>query len=210
MKLYYVHDPMCSWCWAFRPVLLELKRQLPNNIEFIRLLGGLAADSDDPMPEKTKQYVIDNWRRIQQQLPETKFNYDFWTTCQPRRSTYPACRAVISARKQGLQYDEIMTQAIQQAYYLQARNPSSNETLLELAQEIGLDINQFNQDLLSDGVNNELFQELDTARSLQLNSFPSFLLTDGERGLPINPDYQRADIILEKIQQACLQEQLRN
>jgi putative protein-disulfide isomerase len=195
---------MCSWCWAFRPVLIDLIHKLPSNIELIRLLGGLAADSDELMPEKTKQYIIDNWRRIQQQLPETKFNYKFWTHCQPRRSTYPACRAVIAARKQGLQYDEVMTHAIQQAYYLQARNPSDSETLIELAQEIGLDSKQFNQDFLGEDVNNELIQELSTARSLQLNSFPSFLLTNGESGLHINPDYQQADIILKTFQQAVL------
>jgi|TARA_B110000238_G_scaffold199337_1_gene246184 putative protein-disulfide isomerase len=195
---------MCSWCWAFRPVLIDLIHKLPSNIELIRLLGGLAADSDELMLEKTKQYVIDNWRRIQQQLPETNFNYKFWTHCQPRRSTYPACRAVIAARKQGLQYDELMTHAIQQAYYLQARNPSDSETLFELAQEIGLDSKQFNQDFLGEEVNNELTQELSTARNLQLNSFPSFLLTNGECGLHINPDYQQADIILKTIQQAVL------
>jgi putative protein-disulfide isomerase len=200
MKLYYGHDPMCSWCWAFRPVLLELKNKLPNDIEFIRLLGGLAADSNELMPEKTKQYVIDNWNRIQQQLPETKFNYDFWTTCNPRRSTYPACRAVIAARKQGLQYDEIMTHAIQQAYYLHARNPSDNETLIALAQEIGLDKNQFSEDIISSDTNEQLSHELNIARSLQLNSFPGFLLTDGERRLHINPDYKQANTILEKIQ----------
>lgn len=200
MKLYYVHDPMCSWCWAFRPVLLELKNKLPSNIEFIRLLGGLASDSDEPMPEKTKQYVIDNWKRIQQQLPETKFNYDFWTSCQPRRSTYPACRAVIAARKQGAEYDDIMTYEIQQAYYLHAKNPSDNETLITLAQKIGLDINLFSTDLISDDTNQALSHELNTARSLQLNSFPGFLLTNSEHGLHINPDYTQADTILEKIQ----------
>jgi len=204
VKLYYVHDPMCSWCWAFRPVLIELKHKLPKNIEFIRLLGGLAVESDAPMPEKTKQYVVDNWRRIQQQLPETKFNYDFWTMCKPRRSTYPACRAVIAARRQGLKYDEIMTHAIQQAYYLQARNPSDNETLIELAHEIGLDTKKFNQDFQDKDVNKELIQELNLARSLQLNSFPGFLLSNGECEVHINPDYQQADIILEKIQQAVL------
>ncbi|MFK7793837.1 MAG: DsbA family protein [Gammaproteobacteria bacterium] len=202
MKLYYVHDPMCSWCWAFRPVLIELKKKLPSNIRFIRLLGGLAADSDTPMPEETKQYVIDNWHRIQQQLPKTKFNYDFWTNCQPRRSTYPACRAVIAARKQGLKYDDIMTHEIQQAYYLQAKNPSDNQTLIALAQNIGLDTDQFNQDLISTDTHQALAHELNTAQSLQLNSFPSFLLTDGERGLHINPDYTQADVILEKIQHA--------
>ncbi len=199
MKLYYVHDPMCSWCWAFQPVLLEVKNKLPTNIEFIRLLGGLAADSDKPMPEKTKQYVIDNWRRIQQQLPETKFNYDFWTACRPRRSTYPACRAVIAARKQGTKYDEIMTHKIQQAYYLQARNPSGNETLIELAKEIALDANQFSQDLISNDINEELFKELNTARNLQLNSFPGFLLMGDTRALHIDPDYSQAETILEKI-----------
>ena len=204
MKLYYVHDPMCSWCWAFRPILLELKHKLPKNMEFVRLLGGLATDSDELMPDETKQYVIYNWRRIQQQLPETEFNYDFWSSCQPRRSTYPACRAVIAARKQGPQYDEVMTYTIQQAYYLQARNPSDNVTLIELAQEIGLDTHQFSQDLLSDEVEKELCQELNSARRLQLNSFPGFLLSDGEYKLHINPDYHQADTILEKIHQADL------
>ena len=23
--LYYVHDPMCSWCYAFKPTFNELK-----------------------------------------------------------------------------------------------------------------------------------------------------------------------------------------
>lgn len=202
MKLYYVHDPMCSWCWAFRPVLLKLTSSLPGDIEFIRLLGGLAADNDSPMSEATQHYVVDNWRRIQQQLPDTDFNYDFWTECQPRRSTYPACRAVIAARQQGHQYDEEMTYAIQKAYYLQARNPSDNDTLITLASEIGLDVKQFHQDLLSTKINHELSEELTTARQLELNSFPSFLLTAGERKLIISPDYQHAEVLLEKFKQA--------
>ena len=200
MKLYYCHDPMCSWCWAFRPILLELKNKLPPEIEFIRLLGGLAPDSDEPMPNSTKNYVISNWQQIQQQLPETKFNYDFWTHCQPRRSTYPACRAVIASRQQGTEYDEAMTYAIQQAYYLQARNPSDNETLIALADEINLDKNQFSLDLISDNTQEELSQELTTARNLQLNSFPGLIFIRDQQKFHIDPDYTQADIILENIQ----------
>ncbi len=151
------------------------------------------------MPEATKRYVIDNWRRIQQQLPGTDFNYNFWTKCQPRRSTYPACRAVIAARQQGHQYDEEMTYAIQKAYYLEARNPSDNDTLINLASEIGLNVEQFHRDLLSPKINQELSGELTTARDLNLNSFPSFLLIEGEKKLPISPDYQHANVLLEKI-----------
>lgn len=204
MKLYYVHDPMCSWCWAFRPVLLELTQKLPSNIQFIRLLGGLAADSKEPMPEKTKQYVIDNWKHIQQQVPNTEFNYDFWTKCQPRRSTYPACRAVIAARQQGSEYDVAMTYAIQQAYYLHTQNPSNNETLITLAEQLGLNVDKFCQDLNSNDINELLLQEIHTARELKLNSFPGFLLMSKTQALHINPDYYHADVILEKIHLANL------
>lgn len=199
MKLYYVHDPMCSWCWAFRPVLLEVTAQLPTGIEFIRLLGGLAPDCDDPMPEKTRDYVIDNWRRIQEQVPDTSFNYDFWKVCKPRRSTYPACRAVIAARKQGNKFDEEMTYAIQKAYYLNARNPSDNETLIELAEEIGLNQSRFSEDLLSQHVDELLIQEIKTARELKLNSFPSLLLLKNDQAIRIQHDYLDADIVIKQI-----------
>ena len=42
--LYYVHDPMCSWCWGFRPTWLALQDQLPEGVRVQRLLGGLAPD----------------------------------------------------------------------------------------------------------------------------------------------------------------------
>ncbi len=192
---------MCSWCWAFRPVLLEVKNHLPADIKLIRLLGGLAPDSDEPMPEKTRDYVIENWRRIQEHVPDTPFNYEFWNKCQPRRSTYPACRAVISARQQGDQYDEAMTLAIQQAYYVQARNPSDNATLIELAEEILLDKKQFAEDLLSEEINKKLMQEIKNARELHLNSFPSLLLVKDNQSVPIQHDYNDASIILKNINQ---------
>jgi len=130
VKLFYVHDPMCSWCWAFKPSLDTLRKELPDRIHVIKLLGGLAPDSEQPMSKETQSFVQGNWHEIQRRVPNTEFNFDFWTRCQPRRSTYPACRAVIAARLQGEQYDDEMTLAIQRAYYLQAKNPSNKETLV--------------------------------------------------------------------------------
>ena len=42
-----------------------------------------------------------------------------------------------------------MTLAIQKAYYMQARNPSDYETLIELAGEIGADKTKFSKDITS-------------------------------------------------------------
>ncbi|MFT5396832.1 MAG: putative protein-disulfide isomerase [Gammaproteobacteria bacterium] len=190
---------MCSWCWAFRPSLLFLLGGLPKEIVVVRLLGGLAPDSEEPMPDETQLLVQGHWQTIEQQVPATKFNYDFWTKCAPRRSTYLSCRAVIAARNQGQEFDAKMTFAIQQAYYLQARNPSDNSTLVKLSDELGLDKDRFAQDINSLETNETLRQEIKLSRRLSLNSFPSLLLDYGEKQLRINPDYINADAMLEKI-----------
>lgn len=201
MKLYYVHDPMCSWCWAFRPTLDKLKKKIPAKIKFITLLGGLAKDTKKPMPEETREYIQNHWRRIQQEVPSTEFNFDFWKNCIPRRSTYPACRAVIAARQQGDEYDDLMTHAIQRAYYLEARNPSDNETLIELADETGIDPMKFSDDLTSEKTSGILLNEIKNARALGLNSFPGFLLMNDETMLHMVPDYRKVEPMLRTIKQ---------
>lgn len=185
--LYYVHDPMCSWCWGFSSTLEQLIAALPEDVEFQRLLGGLAKDTDEPMDEDTRAMVQGSWRRIEANIPGVKFNFDFWETCQPRRSTYPACRAVLAAREQGR--DEDMNKAIQDAYYQQARNPSDDSTLLELAAELGMDVEQFRTDLHSAETNKKLAAEIGLARELFVDSYPSLVLKDGAGARRIPVDY---------------------
>lgn len=176
LTLYYVHDPMCSWCWAFRPVLQQILQSLPAGVILQRLLGGLAADSDEPMPESMQRYLQGAWRTIQRRVPGTRFNFDFWRRCQPRRSTYPACRAVIAARRQAAQSEPAMIQAIQEAYYLRALNPSDEQILVQLADELGLDCERFAADLAAAETGRQLQQEIVQARAMGGDSFPSLFL----------------------------------
>ncbi len=77
-RLYYVHDPMCSWCYAFKPVYQKLLQHLPEQLETVRLLGGLAPETDQPMPLSLQQQLKATWQRIEQKVPDIYFNYDFW------------------------------------------------------------------------------------------------------------------------------------
>ena len=197
--LVYVHDPMCSWCWGFEPTRHELFDSLPGEVEVVRLLGGLAPDSDQPMPPEMREYLQQTWRRIEQMIPGTRFNFDFWQQNTPRRSTYPANRAVIAARMQGDGFDQRMTAAIQQAYYLQARNPSDNEILLELCGEIGLDSELFEADLGSDETQNRLIAEISQARALGIEGFPSLAVINDGRLHRIGLDYGDAPAMLREI-----------
>jgi putative protein-disulfide isomerase len=57
-----------------------------------------------------------------------------------------------------------MTVRIQRAYYLEARNPSDNETLVELAADIGLDVERFSADLVAEATQRSLLAEIQSSR----------------------------------------------
>ena len=187
MTLYFYHDPMCSWCWGYRPVSDRLFSSLPQGVRLEKIVGGLAPDTDEPMPADLRQSLPNAWRRIHDLLG-TEFNFDFWTTCEPRRSTYPACRAVLAAGRQD-RYDE-MIDAIQRAYYLRAMNPSDVATLATLAGELGLDTERFARDCRSVAIEKALQNQVDFSRRSPIDGFPSLVLQIGERAIPVTRDYK--------------------
>ncbi|HSG65339.1 MAG TPA: DsbA family protein, partial [Gammaproteobacteria bacterium] len=86
--LHYIHDPMCSWCYAFAPVWERIQAALPANVRVEYVLGGLAPDTDEPMPAPMRDHIQQTWNRIRAAVPGTVFNFDFWTRGTPRRATY--------------------------------------------------------------------------------------------------------------------------
>jgi len=194
--LYHVHDPMCSWCWGFRRSWDALRAALPGSVQVVNVVGGLAPDSHEPMPREQREAIAGYWAQIAEEVG-AEFNFDFWTRCEPRRSTYPACRAVIAASWQDR--GEAMIDAIQRAYYLRAMNPSDNSTLVHLAREMELDSARFNADLGSEQTERELQRNFELRRRLNVYSFPSLVL-ETESGLyPVPHDYHSMASSLETI-----------
>lgn len=196
--LHYVYDPMCSWCWGFRPVWDALQAALPVDVTVAWVAGGLAPDSDQPMPMEMRQAIQGHWQEIQRQLG-TPFNFDFWRLNAPRRSTYMACRAAIAAARQGAQTR--MIDAIQRAYYLRALNPSETSVLVQLAEELGLDTERFAQDLKSEETQQEFARQMTLARALPIDGFPSLVLETGDQRVRLQREYQDHRTLLTQIRQ---------
>ena len=151
------------------------------------------------MPIETRKYVKGNWQRIQEMIPDTRFNYDFWTSCEPRRSTYPACRAVICAKQQHPDFENLMIYGIQKSYYLEAQNPSNDDVLINIAESLGLDTDKFRIDLKSSQINEILLDEIKLARSMDMNSMPSLVLLINGTLKGIDIDYLDANYIIKQI-----------
>lgn len=196
--LHYVYDPMCSWCWGFRPVWDALQAALPVDVTVAWVAGGLAPDSDQPMPMEMRQAIQGHWQEIQRQLG-TPFNFDFWRLNASRRSTYMSCRAAIAAARQDAQTR--MIDAIQRAYYLRALNPSETSVLVQLAEELGLDTERFAQDLESEETQQEFARQMTLARALPIDGFPSLVLETGDQRVRLQREYLDHRRLLTQIRQ---------
>lgn len=198
--LYYVHDPMCSWCYGFCRSLQVLQAELPEQISWRRLVGGLAPDNKQVMDKQTQLYIQQAWRNIMQRIPGVSFNFEFWEKCLPQRSTYPACRAVLAAQQQGLAAELDMLAAIQEAYYQRAENPSLDEVLIQCAQRATLDIERFIADYSSLMIEELLQQQIQETRRLGIDSFPSLGLQVEQRLIAIQIDYVQPERMIRQIQ----------
>jgi putative protein-disulfide isomerase len=114
-------------------------------------------------------------------------------------STYPACRAILAARRQGADFEEKMIGAIQTAYYQKAKNPSLQSTLLQCALEVGLAVDRFANDLASAEIEEELQSEIAIARSKGVISYPALLLEHNGRLFPVSVDYLDHETMISEI-----------
>jgi len=187
---------MCSWCYGFSPTWQKLLDNLDKSIEVQYVYGGLSPHSDEPMPQELRDKLQGTWKTIEKQLG-TKFNYDFWTKCEPRRSTYLSCQAAVAARVQGKEYE--MVKEIQKAYYQNALNPSNRDTLESVAKNVNLDMSKFSHDLESAEIISLFEKDLQLRQSLRTNGFPSLALKTKNKYVHINVDYSNYETILKEI-----------
>jgi len=198
--LYYIHDPMCSWCWAFHRTWQKVQQQINGQINIKYIVGGLAEDSHEVMPQSMQTDIAGYWKVIQKKVPGTKFNFDFWKKNKPRRSTYPACRAVLAAKSLKPSSEQTMILGIQEAYYLSAKNPSDIEVLAEVAQSNNIDKDKFLKAIKSKEIQNQLENEISFSKSIFAQGFPSLILFKGGEYKQIQIDYNSENFIIKQLQ----------
>lgn len=200
MRFLYVMDPMCGWCYGFQP---ELEQFLSNHssVEVDWIMGGLAPDTAQPMDDDLKQTISSYWYQIEEHAQVT-FNHKFWALNTPYRSTYPACRAVIAAESLLEKSAQKMVKAIQSAYYLEAKNPSLQETLSVCSISIGLESNQFLDVLTSEQTELSLQQHLSITHQLQVTGFPAlFYINNTNQAYPLTLGFCQAATLEEQFHQ---------
>ncbi|MEQ5127420.1 DsbA family protein [Providencia zhijiangensis] len=145
ITLHYIYDPYCGWCYAAAP-LIAIAANHPNI--HLELHGGgmLAGNARLHLDDQFRQYILQSDKRIAAMTGQV-FGDDYIAMLhQPNvvMDSAPPQTAILAATKQGKGVE--MLKALQKAHYVSGRQIKQPEVLVEVAQEIGLNVEQFQKD----------------------------------------------------------------
>lgn len=177
--LWYVADPMCSWCWGFMPVIERIRNEYGNRLKVELLLGGLRPGTKDSISAAQRQEILHHWHTVHR------------TTGQPFRfegampegfvyDTEPASRGVIAVSLINPLAVFPFFKAVQSAFYVAQQNVTDPIVLSQLATDAGLDARRFLRTFESDTGRNLTLAHFQKARQWGVHGFPSLIAQSGE------------------------------
>lgn len=198
MKLIYVGDPLCSWCYGFGPQLEAVLAER-RGLELSIVVGGLRPYTAEPMPDERKAEIAGYWQRVRDTagvqiaalehnaaMSRDNFIYD----------TEPPCRAVVATRSLDAPRALDVYHAIQRAFYRDGRDVTRADVLADIAAEQGLDRARFLAALESDDLRRETRADFERAAGWGIRGFPAVVIEhDGQLALLANGYTPAAELL---------------
>jgi putative protein-disulfide isomerase len=208
MKLIYVGDPMCSWCYGFGKEMTALKSMHPD-LELEIVVGGLRAGGTELLTNEGKQFRLMHWARVEAAsgLP---FNREaFMALDNFVYDTEPVCRAVVTARRLQPKSDVLAVfRALQNAFYAEGRNTTDGKVLSEVGaaalRKQGFEISDeaYFAEFGKQQTIAEARSDFVKARKLGVSSFPALLLDTGKEIVEVSPGYAHAQQLDQQLRAA--------
>jgi putative protein-disulfide isomerase len=189
MKLIFVGDPMCSWCYGFGKEMSAIAQSMPD-LDVQVVVGGMAAGSTQVLDDAAKQFRLTHWARVEQ-MSGAEFNRE---ALMARKDfvydTEPVCRAVVAARMVAPGVDLLKVfRAFQRAFYVDGLDTTDGDVLAEIGakaiaeQGIAVTADAFFEVFSSDEAIDAAQQDFALTRRLGVQGFPSlFVEVDGKIG----------------------------
>ena len=193
MKLVYIADPMCSWCYGFGPELDKLLARHPE-AELDLVMGGLRPFNKQPATAEFREMLRGHWRHVatasglpfsEAALDQPGFVYD----------TEPSCRAVVTARNIDAAKAPAFLKGVQRGFYRDGRDVTRGDELADIAGECGYERDTFRMHLDSERMRLQTRADFSRAQSLGVGGFPTLGIAHGPQLYLVTSGYVTDDVL---------------
>jgi putative protein-disulfide isomerase len=212
MKLIFVADPMCSWCYGFGKELSALTKahaDLPLEIR----VGGVDAGDTSIMTEEMKQFRLGQWARVEAASGLDFNRQSFMALDNFVYDSEPVCRAIVTAREMAPGIDLLSVfRRVQEAFYVHGLNTTDGEVLATVtakamaAAGVNISSDQFHEHWSSTSAKRRTQEDFLEVRSWGVNRFPALILECNGQLSSVSPGYASAmelqrnlEILLDRI-----------
>jgi len=192
-QIIYVTDPLCLWCYGISPSLAEFTQQLPDDIEWLTLNGGLFPAAQ---AKKADQGFRDYLKSVSDHVTERtgqEFSRKFWDLLETEGFYYdtePAARAVVAIKN--ILGEEVVGEyihALQKAVFVEGENPNSLDVLSEIAGSFNVDAERFKEEYLSQTCLKSTHAEYALTKQLGISGFPAVIYIHEGKGFQLAAGY---------------------
>lgn len=197
VKLIYVADPMCSWCYGFSR---EISRLIASEgmVQLQLVAGGLSPFNTKVMDESQKLAIKAHWKEVEK---ETGVTFSNQTMSQKDfvYDTEPACRAVVAVRETVPEMSLGYMHVLQKAFYVEGQNITQPTILAEVAEKIGLDRKNFEAAFELPSIKDATTDDFAMTKRWNISGFPTLLLKQGRKLHVLTIGYAKYDELMARL-----------
>lgn len=200
----YYSDVLCIWAWIAQARLEELERQWDGKVFIRHRYIDVFGDSHNKISRKWG--AKDGFEKYASHVFESaeKFEHcvvhpDTWNKIRPRSSMQSHLFLKAAGVVAGEESVAALALHIRQAFFVEARDVSNMDVLLELAEQNSLNCDALREILRSGEAMAALSADLQNASALAVRGSPTWVLNEGRQLLYGNVGYRILNANIEEL-----------
>lgn len=173
--LWYVADPMCSWCWGFSPIISKIKEKYKDKLKISLLLGGLRPGPSAPISDESRNEIFHHWHDVHKRSKQP-FDFDGALPDGFVYDTELPSRAVIAVSEIKPEVTFEFFHNLQEAFYANQQDITNIDILTGLAKKLDVNSEKFLEKYADETVKEKTKAHFMRARQAGVTGFPTCVL----------------------------------
>jgi putative protein-disulfide isomerase len=197
IKLVYVYDALCGWCYGFGPVVEKLEKEFKGNVEIEILSGGMVMGNRIAPIGNMSDYILQAIPRLERTTgvtfgaPYIALLKEGSYVTSSEKPSIALCVYKSFTSERSVEYGY----GIQKAFYLEAKDLNNDTLYADLAVPFGLDRNQFLNRMQDSTYLKHAQEGFKRATNLGVTGYPTLLEKQDDKYVLLTEGYSTYESI---------------